>query len=161
MATPPCQGVGLVVSTKGDPVPPCRHVPDLIAEGEPLAVVAESPQAGATYDTFDEIKDLARKAGRDAIMVIPEVQVEEAEEEGWRSTIHARKVRSIENAAALRTVCATGIVAVCGTDTVLCLEQGGRHRRPVETESLEAALIAAVGSGTRVCSRSCPEFEEA
>lgn len=45
-------------------------------------------------------------------------------------------------------------------DTFLCVERGGRYRRSVETGSLEAALIDAVGSGTRICSRDCPEFEE-
>jgi hypothetical protein len=155
-----CPGASVVLSTRTDTLPPCVGLSELIAAGKPLAVVSTVPRAGAAAEAFSELDEIAAGAGRPVLLVAPKVAVEDADSDDWRATLHLRPVRSLLNADAIERTCSTGVVAVCGMDSVYAVDSRGRVSANVEPESLLAAVASAVGTSTNVCSRSCPQFRE-
>ncbi|MBX7159774.1 MAG: hypothetical protein K1X95_05735 [Acidimicrobiia bacterium] len=161
MSAQQCPGANVALGTRADAVPPCIGLESLVARGEPLAVVSADPRAGGATRSYEEIKQIAAGAGRETLLVRPTVKVSSATEPGWRGTLHAREVVEVVDAGAIRTVCDTGVVVVCGADSVQCVNDDGTVEHViVDTMSLAKALDEAVGGGApHVCSTDCVHFE--
>lgn len=154
-----CPGANVIVSSKQFGVPPCSGMRNLLAQGEPVAVVSVAHSSGASFDAYDAIEEAARDAGRETLLVRPKVRVSDASRSDWRSTVHTRNVEELLDGGPLKRVCETGIVAVCGADSVYCVDSRGTALAHVSPESLLEAVNNAVGDAMNVCSPSCAHFE--
>lgn len=155
-----CPGANVALGTRADAVPPCSGLESLVARGEPLAVVSSDPRAGGAARSYQEIQRIAAESGRRTLLVRPTVRVSPADGRGWRGTLHARDVVEVVDAEAIRTVCDTGVVVVCGADSVQCVDgEGDTEHVIVDTASLAQALQAAVGGAPHVCATDCVHFE--
>ncbi|MFN8102891.1 MAG: hypothetical protein U0U69_00350 [Acidimicrobiia bacterium] len=155
-----CPGANVALGTRADAVPPCSGLETLVARGEPLAVVSSDSRAGGAARSYQEIQRLAAESGRTTLLVRPTVRVSASSEPGWRGTLHARDVVEVVDAEAIRTVCGTGVVVVCGADSVQCVGDDGEAEHViVDTTSLAQALEAAVGGTPHVCATDCVHFE--
>lgn len=155
-----CPGANVAMGTRSDAVPPCSGLENLVARGEPLAVVSSDPRAGGATRSYQEIRRIATEAGRRTLLIRPTVKVSAPSEPGWRGTLHARDVTQVVDAEAIRTVCGTGVVVVCGADSVQAVDDEGNVEHViVDTASLAEALEAAVGGTPHVCATDCAHFE--
>lgn len=155
-----CPGANVALGSRTDAVPPCVGLESLVARGEPLAVVSADPRAGGAARSYQEIQRIAAESGRETLLVRPTVRVSSSTEPGWRGTLHARDVVEVVDAEAIRTVCGTGVIVVCGADSVQCVNDDGTTEHViVDTTSLAQALEAAVGGTPHVCATDCVHFE--
>lgn len=155
-----CPGANVAMGTRTDAVPPCSGLHHLVERGEPLAVVSSDPRAGGAARSYQEIQRIASESGRAALLVSPTVRVSRPSDAGWRGTLHARDVLEVVDADAIRTVCDTGVVVVCGADSVQCVDDDGSPEHVVvDTASLARALESAVGGAPHVCATDCVHFE--
>ena len=170
-----CPGADIVLSSSGA-LPPCDGLADLVAAGTPLAVLSMQPRSGAGLASYEAIDALAQRNGRGSLLVHLKVRVADDPDRSWRSTLHSRPVVGIDNAAALRTLCATGVVAVCAVDELSCVDSTGTAVGTVDATSLAAAVHDAVNplasdgaeaalgpdepsaQDIRVCSSFCPSL---
>ncbi len=153
-----CPGANVIASTKDAPIPPCAGLDALLARNEPLAVVSLAQNAGFSKRAYDAIDAAAHAAGRDVLIVRPKARVTGADTADWRATLHPRRVEALADARPLRTLCDTGVVAICGVDSAYCVDNSGVWISNVAADSLLAAVGAAVATSATVCSTSCPAF---
>jgi len=158
-ATESCPGANVIVGTRGDAVPPCLGVESLIARGEPVAVISVDARSGGSARSYREIEASAAAAGRQALLVRPTVAVAPTDERSWKATLHARQVTEVVNAEAIKALCAAGVVAVCGADSVFCVGPDGPEYVQVDKDSFIAAMQQAIGGAPHLCTVDCENFK--